>query len=91
MIRRQFTGASVTEQPDGSAVLVVRTIQYRRPCEFEIHLAKHVCADIGFLFYQRYANEREIAARTRERGQREQERAGRLMGDAVFNAVYGQE
>ena len=77
MTRRQFTGASVTEQPDGSAVLVVRTVQYRRPCEFEIHLAKHVFEDIGFLFYQRYADERERAARIREREQRDTKRRDR--------------
>lgn len=55
MTRRQFMGARLTEQPDGSAVLVVRT-QGRYTKAYEIHLAPHVYQDIGFEFYRQFSH-----------------------------------
>jgi hypothetical protein len=57
----EFEGGDLIEQPDGSARLIVRTAGQT----VEIHLARHVYEDLGFLFYQRYHNAR--LGRPRER------------------------
>ena len=68
--RRTFVAASVTEQADGSAVLLVRSQKGRTVEDYEIHFAPHIWADLGFLFYSRYAQVREQSARKRERERR---------------------
>lgn len=49
---QHYVGGSVTEQPDGSGILEVKTARGQL---LLIHFAPHVYADLGFLFYQKYS------------------------------------
>lgn len=65
--RRAFVGVTVEEQPDGSAVVVVRTSGKRwRQQDLEIHFAPHVWKDVACAIDRSHYNGRVKSARAME-------------------------